>query len=123
MKKPTPLGKLIRRLRVDLSITQKTLADQIGSTSSFISAVEVGRRTLSSEKINLIIEKFVVPEEMERKLRAFALIQSPSFTMTIPHDTMWERRKLAYLFSKKLPTISDSTVEKIVELLNLDKGK
>jgi len=36
---------------------------------------------------------------------------------------MWERRKLAYLFSKKLPTISDSTVEKIVELLNLDKGK
>ena len=123
MNIPTPLGKLIRLVRTEQSITQKELGDVLGVTSSFISAVETGKKTLPSDKLNLIVETYDLSADIERKLHAFAVIQSPTFTIRIPSETDWEKRKLAYLFSKKLPLLSEDDVEKIVEILNSNKGK
>lgn len=123
MREPTPLGKLIRQIRLDLNLTQKDFGEKLDTSASFISSVEIGKKTLSENKVLTIIDNFELPEATVKKLRAFAVIQASSFTVTVSDKTPWEKRKLAFLFSKKLPTISEETVEKIVELLNLDKGK
>lgn len=123
MNIPTPLGKLIRQIRLDSTLTQHKFGESIGVTSAYISAVEIGKKTLSEDRINKIIELYDLKDDVVRKLKAFAAIQASEFSVKVSEKTPWEKRKLAYLFSKKLPTISEDTVEKIVELLNSDKGK
>lgn len=53
----TELGKVIRKLRVDCDVTQRSVAFSIGVTPSYLSAIEYGKREPSKELIGRI-EKF-----------------------------------------------------------------
>lgn len=123
MIEPTPLGKLLRLIRVEVNFTQSQLADKLNTTASFISAVETGKKGLPETMVTVLLSDFQLLPETSRKLKAFAAIQKESFSVKVDRDTTWEKRKLAYLFSKKLGDLSDQQVEAIVDILTAKKGK
>ena len=49
----TELGKHLRKIRIDHGEILKNMADKLGVTSSFLSAVEIGKRNMTSLKHKL----------------------------------------------------------------------
>jgi transcriptional regulator with XRE-family HTH domain len=43
----TPFGKKVRKLRIDVGVTLKSMADAMGVTSSYLSAIETGKRAVT----------------------------------------------------------------------------
>lgn len=123
MIEPTPLGKLLRLIRLEVNFTQSQLADKLNTTASFISAVETGKKGLPETMVTELLVSFELKPETIRKLKAFAAIQKESFTVKVDKETTWEKRKLAYLFSKKLNDLTDKQVDDIVDILTIVKGK
>jgi transcriptional regulator with XRE-family HTH domain len=54
----TPFGKAIRRCRDASNITLKAMADQLGVSSSYLSAIEHGRQQPSPVVVDLTSELF-----------------------------------------------------------------
>lgn len=51
----TPLGKELRRLRLDRDWLLKGMADGIGVSSSFLSAIETGRKPIPDDFLERIV--------------------------------------------------------------------
>ena len=45
-------GKFIRKQRIDMNITLKKMADDLGVTSAFLSGMETGRKQITEQAIN-----------------------------------------------------------------------
>jgi transcriptional regulator with XRE-family HTH domain len=116
------IGNIIKQVRKHLKLSQNNFGAKLNVSGSFISAVERGEKILTEDKLTFIIEEFDIPNNLSSKIKSYNLIKSPKFIMEISNETDWNKRKLAYLFSKKLNSISQDTVEKIAILLNTDKG-
>lgn len=116
------IGNIIKQVRKHLKLSQNNFGAKLNVSGSFISAVERGEKILTEDKLTFIIEKFDIPNILSSKIKSYNLIKSPKFIIEISNETDWNKRKLAYLFSKKLNSISQDTVEKIAILLNTDKG-
>lgn len=116
------IGNIIKQVRKHLKLSQNNFGAKLNVSGSFISAVERGEKILTEDKLTFIIEEFDIPNILSSKIKSYNLIKSPKFIMEISNETDWNKRKLAYLFSKKLNSISQDTVEKIAILLNTDKG-
>ncbi len=54
----SPLGKLLRKIRIDSEISLSDMADNIGITKSYLSASELGKKDLSDRVFGLILEKY-----------------------------------------------------------------
>ncbi len=46
-ERTTDLGKALRRLRIDLDIPMRVMAKSLGFSVSFLSAIELGKKTIS----------------------------------------------------------------------------
>lgn len=82
MKKLTPYGKFIRKLRIDLNISQAEHATAFDVTPTFLSNMEKGTKPVSLQIINKTIEKFKLTGEQEREL-IYAVSQAAPLNIKI----------------------------------------
>lgn len=54
--KLTPFGHEIRVIRMSLDLSLKEMAESIGVTSSYLSAIEFGERRLTDQHVNAILD-------------------------------------------------------------------
>ena len=45
----TPFGQIVRKKRIDKFLTLKEMADALGVSSAFLSAVEMGRKAIPDD--------------------------------------------------------------------------
>lgn len=62
MIKLTPFGKHIRKLRVDHDQTMSDMAEKIGLSSEYLSAVERGKKRITANLIDCIARHFLLCE-------------------------------------------------------------
>lgn len=67
--KLTEFGKFSRKLRIDNDEILKTMAEKLGVTSSYLSAVEMGKRNIPNTWEERIIRVYRLNEENRIKLR------------------------------------------------------
>lgn len=48
----TPYGKAVRKLRIDVGVRLKDMADALGVKSAYLSAVESGRKRITDKLVN-----------------------------------------------------------------------
>ena len=48
-RKPTEIGKILRKLRVDAGETAGVMAGKLGVTASYLSAIELGKRRMTKK--------------------------------------------------------------------------
>ena len=105
--KLTAFGKVIRQIRLDHLIRLKEMADGIGVTSAFLSAVESGAKE--------IIDYLKLDSEQANKL--LQAIDETKKTVTIQMPESSEDRYLIGAFARNLNTLDNSRKERILKLL------
>lgn len=113
----TPFGKTIRKLRIDLGITLKSMADAIGVTSSYLSAIETGKRSVTDSLLKGTVDFFAqkgVKAESELKKAALESQQHVGINL---NGSSQNAREVAIAFARNFDELNDEDFERLHELL------
>ena len=66
----TEFGKSLRKLRIDKGEILKNMADKLGMTSSYLSAIECGKRNIPDDLIEKLTSIYCLDEKEQQELLA-----------------------------------------------------
>ncbi|MCH4247575.1 MAG: helix-turn-helix domain-containing protein [Acinetobacter populi] len=114
MTKLTEFGKAIRKIRIDYDTNLNQLANSIGVSSAFLSAVETGKKPVSAELIEKIINVLGLSKD-EESLLTYAASQSVE-NVTVRTGNP-EEAELALLFARRIQndSLDLAKLKKILE--------
>lgn len=114
----SPLGKLLRKLRIDAGERIADLADKLGCTSSFISAIELGKRSPPEEFLTGVAKHYSMNASQEQELRAAAVQSTSSVRINLESGGNDLSRELAVAFARAFPTIDQKKANEMLLALN-----
>ena len=116
----TAFGKFCRKLRIEHEENLKDMAEKLGVTAAYLSAVEVGKRNIPAEWFNAISNIYELSANEQQDLQE--AIDSSVKQIKIDLDNYSERQKqTAAMFARKLSTLNDNELEKLFKIF--DKSK
>ena len=113
----TEFGQFLRKLRIDYNELLKDMADKLGVTSSYLSAVETGKRNIPDGWVEKISQFYGLGMFEQDALKDAAANSALAVTMDLS-NMVPKRRETASLFARKFDTVDDSTIEAIRKLLH-----
>lgn len=112
----TEFGKALRKLRIDCGELLRDMADNLGCTASYLSAIETGKRPVPVDWIERITDKYNLDDERASELKTAAMAEIR--TVRIDVDSLLGKKKeTAILFAREFPSVDETTVEQIRKLL------
>lgn len=118
----TDFGKILRKLRIDCGEIIKNMADKLGCTASYLSAVETGKRPVPDEWTDKIVELYSLDSDTAQKLRNASMAEVKTIKIDI-NNLFGNKRETAILFAREFSDIDETTSDKIRELLKKSKGE
>lgn len=113
----TEFGKELRKMRIDAGEVLKDMATKLGITSSYLSAIEVGKRTVSERILTNIQEKYTLSEAEMLRLRAAVEKDKPKVEINLKNTTPVQRSTIL-AFARTFHELDRETLEKIQKLLS-----
>ena len=108
----TQFGKFLRKIRIDNSELLKNMADTFGVTSSYLSAVENGKRNIPQDWASKIIEFYDLTDNQIIELdEAIALSQNEIILDTSELDT--SDKKFLAAFAREFTSLDDTEKDQI----------
>ncbi len=101
----TQLGKELKKLRIDLGITLGDMAEAIGKSASFLSAVETGRKRAPDDLLNLLASKYETINQNRNYYEA--LINHSRKELQLPEDTSVSEVELAMALTRRFKSMTD----------------
>jgi len=123
----TPFGKALRKLRLDLDISLKDMAEKLNVSSSFLSAVETGKKKIPQNFLEKIITNYKLPRKNVWELSDAKYESELTFIITARNVL---EKKLIIKYIEYLNHISDqekqeelekTTKKEAVKLLGFDE--
>ena len=112
----TQLGKVLRKQRIDADERIADLAEALGVTSSFISAIELGKRSPSEQFLSGVVKHYALSREDEAELRQAAVKSTGSVRIDLDdHNDL--SRELAVAFARAFPTIDQAKANELLSTL------
>lgn len=94
----SPFGKALRKLRIDRGWRLKDMADGIDVSASYLSAVETGRKSISSDLVSKIEKWAKLTADECSDLARSAAISAKEFKFALPKNaTDADREAVAFL--------------------------
>lgn len=117
----TPFGLEMRRLRAAKGVSQKEMAQAIGVSPAYLSALEHGRRGLPSwVLLQKIIGYLNIIWDEADQLQRLAMISHPRVTIDTtglsPRAT-----ELANIMARRIGELDERELEKLISLLSEEK--
>lgn len=113
----TSVGKFLRKLRIDRCEILKTMAESLGVSSAFLSAIENGKKKFPDTLLLKLQEAYnLSPEQME-ELKLAIMESSNTLELNIQNSTD-KNRQLAVSFARQFDTLDEETSKKIFNILN-----
>jgi transcriptional regulator with XRE-family HTH domain len=109
-------GKFLRKLRIDENLILKDMADMLGVTSSMLSAVENGKKSVPldwEEKINIT---YNLNQNQKDELHHTILDSVKQIRLDIK-DNDYERTDLAVSFARNFDELNEEKIKKILGIL------
>lgn len=117
----TPLGKFLRKLRIDRGEILKNMADKLNVSPSFLSAVENGKKKMpDSWNSKICIFYHLTPEMREEFTKAIAETEN-SVTFSLDKLSL-PQKEAAISFARQFPEFSDEEWQVLNSLLKKGKG-
>jgi transcriptional regulator with XRE-family HTH domain len=116
----TEFGQFLRKLRIDYGELLKDMAVKLGVTSSFLSAVETGKRNIPDGWVEKIGQFYGLGMFELDALRDAAANSVMAVTMNLS-NMVSKRKETALLFARKFDEVDDTAIEAIRKLLNGQK--
>jgi transcriptional regulator with XRE-family HTH domain len=93
------------------------MADKLGVTSSYLSAVETGKRNIPDGWVEKISQFYGLDMLEQDALQTVAANSVRAVTIDLS-NMVPKRKETALLFARKFDTVDDSAIETIRKLLN-----
>ena len=113
----TEFGKYLRKLRIDYGDLLKDMALKLKVTSSYLSAVETGKRNIPDGWVEKISQFYKLDMLEQEALQDAAVNSTRAVTMDLS-NMVPKRKETALLFARKFDDVDDSAIEAIRKLLN-----
>ncbi len=117
MNKPTPFGKIIRKLRVDKEVSLKQQALAFGVSSSFLSAIELGKKKINQKFIDKCVEYFGLDPVQKTELIKVIGYSIPVVKIDLT-DSSDEDRRLVSTFAYNYQSLSEAEKTKLQQWLD-----
>ncbi|GAA5647874.1 helix-turn-helix domain-containing protein [Vibrio proteolyticus] len=114
--KTTAFGRYLRKLRIDKGMILKDLADALGVSSAYLSALELGKKNISDEVVNQIIGLYGLNANEANELRDAATVSQPVVKFDLKNANSQERELVA-VFARKYQEMSPEKKEKLMDFL------
>ena len=115
--KVTELGKVLRKLRIDRSETLGDMADKLSITSSYLSAIEKGKRPAPDGMTDKISALYGLNSDIRSELAVAAdkTLQTVKLSLDGSSDS---KREAALCFARSFDNLDDDTAESVLKLLH-----
>ncbi len=111
----TEIGKFLRILRVSRDESAKSMAERLGVSASYLSAVELGKRIVPNTWEDVIIKQYNLSDINKEKLHKAIEDSMPSIKVDIS-DIDSKKRELILSVAKK--DLDNETIDKLCEIIN-----
>lgn len=110
----TQLGKILRIIRINTGDSMRSMADKLGMSVSYLSAIENGKRSVPSDFEEKVISKYSLSEKDKSNLRN-AISQTMDKVKVDITELSEKKRKLLFAISKN--EIDEDTIDKLCEII------
>lgn len=111
----TPFGVFLRKLRLDNGEIMKNMAEKLGVSSSFLSAVENGKKNIPTAWFDMICKLYGLNENKKEELRETMMLSQPFIKICLTGLSK-EKRSLAFSFKKDIKDMKKEDVDKLNRL-------
>lgn len=109
----TAFGKYLRKVRLDHDEVMKNMADRLGVTSSYLSAIENGKRKIPDEWINKIAALYNVDRA---ELQKVADLSADELIINLSNKTK-NQRDAMFSFARNFENLDEEDQNVIINLL------
>lgn len=115
----TPFGKAVRKLRIDRDISLRQMADGVFKSAAYLSSIETGKRALTDNVRDDIIQFFNLNDEDAGKLKRKADMTNDSVNIKLSSLNN-SSSEVALVFARKVDTLSNEKIKELMRILNDD---
>ena len=112
----TSIGRFLRKLRIDNAEILKNMADKLGVSSAFLSAVENGKKKMPENWTEKLSVLYNFSEDQSDSLQKAIADTNQAIELNLENATP-QSRDLAISFARHFDSIDDETSRKIIEML------
>ncbi|WP_312605617.1 helix-turn-helix domain-containing protein [Kosakonia cowanii] len=112
----TNFGKYLRKLRIDRGMVLKDMAEMIGVSSAYLSAIELGKRAIPDDLISDVVKGFGLSKKEGEKLSKYAQLSQPSIKVDMS-DANDQNKELMLVFARKFKDLSPDQLDKLNKML------
>lgn len=121
MKVITAFGKFLRVLRMDNEEILKDMAEKLDVTSSFLSAVENGKKKIPGDWLEKISDLYSLSNDMTIELQNAISETNECVEIKLTNLSL-KQRELAFSFARKLKGFDENEIQEIWQLLNEEQN-
>lgn len=111
----TKFGKQLRKIRIENDQKLKDMADKLGVTVAYLSAVENGNRKVPDTWLHIIATEYKLNEQEEIDLQKAAYEDKTEIRISLEDS---DRAELALSFARKFKDLTNDDLNKLQELLD-----
>ncbi|MBR2508224.1 MAG: helix-turn-helix domain-containing protein [Lentisphaeria bacterium] len=113
----TEFGRELRKIRIDAGEVLKDMAEKLGYTSSYLSAIEVGKRAVPEKFLCKLQECYGLPDSIMETLKNAVDNDVPKVEINLK-GTKTAHRRAAMAFARTFKSLDEEMMENILKLLN-----
>ncbi|MCC8074234.1 MAG: helix-turn-helix domain-containing protein [Clostridiales bacterium] len=116
----TSVGKFLRKLRIDNGEILKDMAETLGVSSAFLSAVENGKKKMPESWMEKIAEIYSFTDVQANEFYEAVIDTNNAIELNLQNATP-NNKMLAISFAREFDSLDDETSKKIFEILKRHK--
>lgn len=113
----TAFGRFCRKLRIDQGELLKDMAEKLGVTPSYLSAVEIGKRSIPKSWPELIKQKYSLSHDQFAELLEAVKLSQSSLKIDLTNYSESDR-EIMLAFARQFSSLDDNAKQHIKTLLN-----
>lgn len=117
IKNVTSLGKRLRKIRIDNDEITLNMAEKLGISISYLSAIEHGKRNIPNDFIQKLFDKYQLSEEMKTLIQKDVVDYSGEMKL-IMSQMNEQQQELSLLYARKINELNDEQIKKMRRFLN-----
>lgn len=117
----TKFGEFVRILRIGRHEVMGDMAKRLGVKSSFLSAVENGKKNVPEDWVEKLAACYELSLDMKRDLERAISESKTQYKLSVM-DKGVVQRKAAAVFAREFENMDDETANKVLELLSKKEG-
>lgn len=116
LKEVTPFGKILRKIRIDNDEKLKDMSEKLNVTSSHLSAVETGKRSIPEKWQDIITKEYNLNENERNQLKK-SILHSATQIKINTTDLNKDEKELFFAFASRFTHLNNQDKEEIRSIL------